>query len=61
MKEYYANYTRMVNDSNAIPPPMNPADVIRGPCWETAVGIVMTLKIDLLFCLIQKQHIIGAL
>ncbi|XP_047426422.1 transmembrane channel-like protein 2-A [Mugil cephalus] len=39
MKEYYANYSRMVNDTEAIPPPMNPADVIRGPCWETAVGI----------------------
>uniref|UniRef100_A0A4W6FEW6 Transmembrane channel-like protein n=1 Tax=Lates calcarifer TaxID=8187 RepID=A0A4W6FEW6_LATCA len=39
MKEYYANYSRLVNDSLATPPPMNPADVIRGPCWETAVGI----------------------
>ncbi|XP_026195873.1 transmembrane channel-like protein 2-A isoform X1 [Anabas testudineus] len=39
MKEYYANYSRLVNDSDATPPPMNPADVIRGPCWETAVGI----------------------
>uniref|UniRef100_A0A3Q1D233 Transmembrane channel-like protein n=1 Tax=Amphiprion ocellaris TaxID=80972 RepID=A0A3Q1D233_AMPOC len=39
MKEYYANYSRLVNDSEATPPPMNPADVIRGPCWETAVGI----------------------
>lgn len=40
MKEYYANFSRLVNDSDATPPPMNPADVIRGPCWETAVGIV---------------------
>ncbi|XP_008287277.1 transmembrane channel-like protein 2-A [Stegastes partitus] len=39
MKEYYANFSRMTNDSEATPPPMNPADVIRGPCWETAVGI----------------------
>ncbi|KAM9841015.1 transmembrane channel-like protein 2-A [Aulostomus maculatus] len=39
MKEYYANYSRLVNDTEATPPPMNPADVIRGPCWETAVGI----------------------
>ncbi|XP_030598905.1 transmembrane channel-like protein 2-A isoform X2 [Archocentrus centrarchus] len=39
LKEYYANYSRLVNDSEATPPPMNPADVIRGPCWETAVGI----------------------
>ncbi|XP_069562106.1 transmembrane channel-like protein 2-A isoform X2 [Brachyistius frenatus] len=39
MKEYYANFTRLVNDTDTTPPPMNPADVIRGPCWETAVGI----------------------
>ncbi|XP_041816501.1 transmembrane channel-like protein 2-A [Chelmon rostratus] len=39
MKEYYANYSSMVNDSLATPPPMDPSDVIRGPCWETAVGI----------------------
>lgn len=41
MKEYYANFSRMVNDSEATPPPMDPSDVIRGPCWETAVGIVI--------------------
>lgn len=46
MKEYYANFSRMVNDSEATPPPMNPADVIRGPCWETAVGIVMMLDLE---------------
>ncbi|XP_074546705.1 transmembrane channel-like protein 2-A [Halichoeres trimaculatus] len=39
MKEYYANYSMTSNDTDATPPPMNPADVIRGPCWETAVGI----------------------
>uniref|UniRef100_A0A3B4TDG8 Transmembrane channel-like protein n=1 Tax=Seriola dumerili TaxID=41447 RepID=A0A3B4TDG8_SERDU len=39
MKEYYANYSRLINDTESTPPPMNPADVIRGPCWETAVGI----------------------
>uniref|UniRef100_A0A3Q3A8J3 Transmembrane channel-like protein n=1 Tax=Kryptolebias marmoratus TaxID=37003 RepID=A0A3Q3A8J3_KRYMA len=39
LKEYYANYTRLLNDTDSTPPPMNPADVIRGPCWETAVGI----------------------
>ncbi|KAI9999380.1 hypothetical protein NQD34_018273, partial [Periophthalmus magnuspinnatus] len=39
MKEYYANFSRLMNDSEATPPPMDPADVIRGPCWETAVGI----------------------
>lgn len=41
MKEYYANYSRMFNDTEATPPPMSPADVIRGPCWETSVGIVI--------------------
>uniref|UniRef100_A0A3Q2SPE4 Transmembrane channel-like protein n=1 Tax=Fundulus heteroclitus TaxID=8078 RepID=A0A3Q2SPE4_FUNHE len=39
MKEYYANYSRLLNDSDSTPPPMDPGDVIRGPCWETAVGI----------------------
>ncbi|XP_058473797.1 transmembrane channel-like protein 2-A [Solea solea] len=39
MKEYYANYTRLLNDSESTPPPMDPSDVIRGPCWETAVGV----------------------
>ncbi|XP_061733164.1 transmembrane channel-like protein 2-A [Nerophis ophidion] len=39
IQEYYANFSRLANDSEATPPPMNPADVIRGPCWETAVGI----------------------
>ncbi|KAG9354045.1 hypothetical protein JZ751_012169, partial [Albula glossodonta] len=40
MKEYYANFTANSNDTSATPPPINPADVIRGPCWETTVGIV---------------------
>uniref|UniRef100_UPI003AABDFA4 transmembrane channel-like protein 2-A n=1 Tax=Centroberyx gerrardi TaxID=166262 RepID=UPI003AABDFA4 len=39
MKEYYANFSISANDTDATPPPMHPADVIRGPCWETAVGI----------------------
>ncbi|TNM92535.1 hypothetical protein fugu_019547 [Takifugu bimaculatus] len=39
MKEYYANYSLLINNTEATPPPMDPADVIRGPCWETAVGI----------------------
>ncbi|KAM4634120.1 transmembrane channel-like protein 2-A [Polymixia lowei] len=39
MKEYYANFTLTNNDTDATPPPMDPGDVIRGPCWETAVGI----------------------
>ncbi|KAM6985083.1 transmembrane channel-like protein 2-A [Aplochiton taeniatus] len=39
LKEYYANFTFHNNDSEATAPPMDPSDVIRGPCWETAVGI----------------------
>ncbi|XP_061589186.1 transmembrane channel-like protein 2-A [Cololabis saira] len=39
MKEYHANYTSQFNDTEGTPPPLNPADVVRGPCWETAVGI----------------------
>ncbi|XP_071390167.1 transmembrane channel-like protein 2-A isoform X2 [Centroberyx affinis] len=39
MKEYYANFSMSSNDTDATPPPMHPSDVIRGPCWETAVGI----------------------
>ncbi|NWW41177.1 TMC2 protein, partial [Panurus biarmicus] len=30
------------NDSTVTPPPLDPADVPRGPCWETTVGIVRT-------------------
>lgn len=41
-KEYYANFTLYNNDTDTTPPPMDPSDVIRGPCWETAVGIVLT-------------------
>ncbi|XP_009708938.1 PREDICTED: transmembrane channel-like protein 2 [Cariama cristata] len=29
----------MGNGSTATPPPLDPADVPRGPCWETTVGI----------------------
>ncbi|KAJ7988428.1 hypothetical protein DPEC_G00323450 [Dallia pectoralis] len=39
VKEYYANFTLHNNDSEATAPPIDPADIIRGPCWETAVGI----------------------
>ncbi|XP_053117715.1 transmembrane channel-like protein 2 [Hemicordylus capensis] len=28
-----------VNGSADNPPPVNPADILRGPCWETTVGI----------------------
>ena len=45
VKEYYANITRLINDSSVTPPPMDPSDIIRGPCWETAVGIVMKIKV----------------
>ncbi|KAK9396500.1 TMC2: Transmembrane channel-like [Crotalus adamanteus] len=31
--------TSIRNGSALIPPPMDPADVPRGPCWETTVGI----------------------
>lgn len=58
LKEYYANYTLQYNVTENIPPPnISPADVIRGPCWETEVGIVSTLIISitiktvLIFCL----------
>ncbi|XP_066567824.1 transmembrane channel-like protein 2-B [Amia ocellicauda] len=37
MNQYYANFT--ANSTAVTPPPINPADVIRGPCWETTVGI----------------------
>ncbi|XP_056602393.1 transmembrane channel-like protein 2-A [Triplophysa dalaica] len=39
MKEYYANYTANNPNDTGTPPPMPPADVIRGPCWETTVGV----------------------
>uniref|UniRef100_A0A4W4FV85 Transmembrane channel-like protein n=1 Tax=Electrophorus electricus TaxID=8005 RepID=A0A4W4FV85_ELEEL len=40
LQQYYANYTLYYNVTENIPPPnIAPADVIRGPCWETQVGI----------------------
>ncbi|XP_060763997.1 transmembrane channel-like protein 2-B [Neoarius graeffei] len=40
LNQYYANYTLYHNKTENIPPPdIAPADVIRGPCWETEVGI----------------------
>ncbi|KAJ8402029.1 hypothetical protein AAFF_G00372640 [Aldrovandia affinis] len=39
LNAYYANFTANSNDTSATPPPINPADVIRGPCWETTVGV----------------------
>ncbi|XP_036383022.1 transmembrane channel-like protein 2-B [Megalops cyprinoides] len=39
MNEHYANYSAYQNTTDIPPPDIDPADVIRGPCWETAVGI----------------------
>ncbi|XP_073322703.1 transmembrane channel-like protein 2-B [Pagrus major] len=37
--QYHANYSSFFNTTDVPPPAEHPADVIRGPCWETAVGI----------------------
>ncbi|XP_071338554.1 transmembrane channel-like protein 2-B [Trachinotus anak] len=37
--QYYANYSYHFNTTDVPPPDVNPADVVRGPCWETGVGI----------------------
>ena len=44
--EYYSNYSSFYNTTDVPPLDIQPADAIRGPCWETAVGIVsiQTLK-----------------
>ncbi|XP_051923473.1 transmembrane channel-like protein 2-B [Hippocampus zosterae] len=39
LKEYRSNYSSYFNTTDVPPPDVHPADVIRGPCWETAVGI----------------------
>uniref|UniRef100_A0A8C1E6N5 Transmembrane channel-like protein n=2 Tax=Cyprinus carpio TaxID=7962 RepID=A0A8C1E6N5_CYPCA len=39
VKEYYANYSANNPNDTGTPPPIDPADIIRGPCWETTVGI----------------------
>ncbi|CAB1319491.1 unnamed protein product, partial [Coregonus sp. 'balchen'] len=39
LNEYYANYSSYHNTTDIPPPDIPPADVIRGPCWETDVGI----------------------
>ena len=41
LKEYHANFSLYNNDSEATAPPIPPADAIRGPCWETSVGVVI--------------------
>ncbi|XP_027888483.1 transmembrane channel-like protein 2-B isoform X1 [Xiphophorus couchianus] len=38
LHQYYANYSSFYNTTNVPPPTVAPADVIRGPCWETGVG-----------------------
>uniref|UniRef100_A0A8C6PFM1 Transmembrane channel-like protein n=1 Tax=Nothobranchius furzeri TaxID=105023 RepID=A0A8C6PFM1_NOTFU len=38
LSQYYANYSAFYNTTVVPPPNVSPADVIRGPCWETAVG-----------------------
>jgi len=40
LNQYYANYSSFFNTTDVPPPNVDPADVIRGPCWETGVGIV---------------------
>ncbi|XP_069481914.1 transmembrane channel-like protein 2-A [Ambystoma mexicanum] len=39
--ELFASYYNLtsLNGSSLTPPPISPADVPRGPCWETTVGI----------------------
>ncbi|XP_063778461.1 transmembrane channel-like protein 2 [Pseudophryne corroboree] len=38
MYNYY-NSSTYTNGSDTTPPPLHPADVPRGPCWETNVGV----------------------
>uniref|UniRef100_A0A3Q2NUK6 Transmembrane channel-like protein n=1 Tax=Fundulus heteroclitus TaxID=8078 RepID=A0A3Q2NUK6_FUNHE len=38
LHQYYANYSSFYNTTDVPPPKVAPADVIRGPCWETGVG-----------------------
>nr|XP_061804606.1 transmembrane channel-like protein 2-B isoform X2 [Nerophis lumbriciformis] len=39
LNEYRRNYSSYFNTTDVPPPDVHPADAIRGPCWETAVGI----------------------
>ncbi|KAJ8380711.1 hypothetical protein SKAU_G00014890 [Synaphobranchus kaupii] len=39
LNQYNANYSQFYNTTDIPPRNTDPADVIRGPCWETAVGI----------------------
>ncbi|KAK1892876.1 Transmembrane channel-like protein 2-B [Dissostichus eleginoides] len=38
-EQYYTNYSSHYNTTDVPPLNVHPADVIRGPCWEDAVGI----------------------
>ncbi|XP_061673536.1 transmembrane channel-like protein 2-B isoform X1 [Syngnathoides biaculeatus] len=39
LNAYIRNYSSHFNTTDVPPPDVHPADVVRGPCWETAVGI----------------------
>ncbi|XP_051278933.1 transmembrane channel-like protein 2-B [Dicentrarchus labrax] len=39
LNQYYSNYSSFYNTTDVPPPAVHPSDVIRGPCWETGVGI----------------------
>ncbi|XP_059192709.1 transmembrane channel-like protein 2-B [Centropristis striata] len=39
LNQYQANYSSFYNTTDVPPQDVHPADVIRGPCWETGVGI----------------------
>ncbi|XP_061905596.1 transmembrane channel-like protein 2-B [Entelurus aequoreus] len=39
LQAHHTNYSAHFNTTDVPPPNVHPADVIRGPCWETAVGI----------------------
>uniref|UniRef100_A0A3Q3N4L7 Transmembrane channel-like protein n=1 Tax=Labrus bergylta TaxID=56723 RepID=A0A3Q3N4L7_9LABR len=39
LNQYIANYSSHYNTTNVPPQNVDPADTLRGPCWETAVGI----------------------
>jgi len=39
----FGHYNSSMENSTATPAPLDPADVPRGPCWETTVGIVRNL------------------
>lgn len=46
LNQYYTNYSSFFNTTDVPLPNVHPADVIRGPCWETAVGIVSKVLVQ---------------